>query len=215
MFAKLNINNELKIMKKQVTLLLAIFCSAIMLGQKLKVKQGNFDFIKDQKEINVEFVYDNMKLFKKNLTNEEYMAERSADLEGKTKGKGKAWEKKWISSREFIYAPKFLELMNRYLYEKEGVNFAENLPTAKYTLIVETVWIYPGWNVAVMRKGAKVNTILTFVETANRDNILLQVTSDKAPGNQFGGTFSNEDRIGEGYAKTGKSFAKLIMKKAF
>lgn len=202
-------------MKKQLTILLAVFCSAFMFGQKMKVKEGSFDFIKGQKEINVEFVYDNMKLFKKNLTNEEYMAERSADLEEKTRGKGKAWEKKWISSRELIYAPKFLELMNRYLYEKEGVYFAQDLPKAKYTLIVETVWLYPGWNVAVMRKGSKVNTILTFVETGNRDNVLLRITSDKAPGNQFGGTFSNEDRIGEGYAKTGKSLAKLIMKKAF
>ena len=202
-------------MKKQLTILLAIFCSAFMFGQKMKVKKGNFDFIKGQKEINVEFVYDNMKILKKNLTNEQYMAEHSADLEKKSRGKGKAWKKSWIASRELIYAPKFLELMNRYLYEKKGVSFEEDLPNAKYTLIVETVWVYPGWNAAVMRQPAKVSTVLKFVETANRDNVLLEITSKKAPGNRFGGTFSNEDRIGEGYAKTGKSLAKKIMKKAF
>lgn len=202
-------------MKKQLTILLAIFCSAFMFGQKMKVKKGNFDFIKGQKEINVEFVYDNIKILKKNLTNEQYMSEHAADLEKKSKGKGKAWKKSWIASRELIYAPKFLELMNRYLYEKKGISFEEDLPDAKYTLIVETVWVYPGWNAAVMRQPAKVSTVLRFVETANRDNVLLEITSKKAPGNRFGGTFSNEDRIGEGYAKTGKSLAKLIMKKAF
>ncbi len=202
-------------MKKQVMLIAVLLCTTLMFSQKMKVKEGKFDFIKNQKEINVEFDYDNMKLFKDNKTNEEYMEERSADLEEKARGNGKNWEKKWMASRELIYQPKFLELMNRYVNEKKGVYFAENLPEAKYTLIVETTWLYPGYNVAVMKKPAKVSTKLTFVETANRNNILLVVTSENAPGSSYGGTFSNEDRIGEGYAKTGKSLAGLILKKAF
>ncbi|TDQ28846.1 hypothetical protein [Tenacibaculum caenipelagi] len=202
-------------MKKQVLLLLAVCTISFGYAQKMKVVNGNFDFIKDQKEINVEFVYDNMKLFKKNLTNEEYMAERSAKLEEDSRGKGERWKKSWIGSREIIYAPKFLELMNRYLEKDHGVYFAENLKDAKYTLVVETVWVYPGWNAAVMRQPAKVSTLLKFVETANKDNVVLEITSKNAPGNKFGGTFSNEDRLGEGYAKTGKSLAKLVLKKAF
>lgn len=202
-------------MKKQILLLVALFVATVGFSQKMKVTNGGFDFIKDQKEINVEFVYDNMKLFKKNLTNEQYMEENAAKMEEKTRGKGETWKKTWIGSRETIYAPKFLELMNRYLEKEHGVYFGENLKDAKYTLIVETVWIYPGWNVAVMRQPAKVSTVLKFVETANRDNVLLEITSENAPGNKFGGTFSNEDRLGEGYAKTGKSLAKLILKKAF
>ncbi|CAM1349496.1 hypothetical protein [Tenacibaculum halocynthiae] len=202
-------------MKKQVLLLLIGFFTIFGYSQKVKVVNGNFDFIKDQKEINVEFVYDNMKVLKKNLSNDQYMKEHSEKLEEKARGKGEAWKKSWIASRDIIYAPKFLELMNRYLEKKKGIFFGENLKDAKYTLIVQTVWVYPGWNAAVMRQKAKVSTVLKFVETANKENVLLEVTSKKAPGNRFGGTFSNEDRIGEGYAKTGKSFAKLILRKAF
>ncbi|MEC3906087.1 hypothetical protein VOI54_03600 [Tamlana sp. 2201CG12-4] len=203
-------------MKKQLTILLVFFCASLVYSQKMKVENGGFDFIKDQKEINVEFVYDNMKINKKNLTNDEYVQEHAADLEEKKgKGEGKAWKKSWIASREIIYAPKFLELMNQDLYEEKGISFKKDLSNAKYTLIVETVWVYPGWNVAVMRQPAKVTTLLKFVETANRDNVVLEITSKNAPGNRFGGTFSNEDRIGEGYAKTGKTLSKLIMKKAF
>ena len=202
-------------MKKQLFLFLVLFCSTIMVAQKMKVAEGNFDFIPGQKEFNVEFVYDNMKVFKDNWTNEEYMTKRSAELEEKSKGKGKTWEKKWMASRELIYAPKFLELMNRYLVKKQGISFQEGLTDAKYTLIVETVWVYPGWNAGVMRQPAKLTTLLKFVETANRDNVLLEITSENAPGNRYGGTFSNEDRLGEGYAKTGKTLAGLILKKAF
>jgi len=200
---------------KKLSIMLALLCTTVMFSQKLKVTEGKFDFFEGQKEINVEFDYDNMKLFKKDLTNEEYMKERSADLEEKGRGKGKAWEKKWMASRELIYQPKFLELMNRRLEEDHGIYFSEGATDTKYTLIVETVWVYPGWNAAVMRQPAKVSTKLIFVETANRDNVLLVITGKNAPGNRFGGTFSNEDRIGEGYAKTGKSVAKLISKKAF
>lgn len=200
-------------MKKQVALVLGLFFCTVMFAQKMKVVNGDFDFIKGQKEVNVEFVYDNQKLFKDNQTNEEYMESRSADLEEKSRGKGKAWEKKWIASRELIYAPKFLELMNRYMEKKRNMYFQEGLTDAKYTLIVETKWLYPGWNVGVMKKGAKVTTNLKFVETANRDNVLLEINAKNAPGNSFGGTYSNEDRIGEGYAKTGKTLAGLLIKK--
>lgn len=201
-------------MKKNLTLLLVLF-TVILYSQKIKLKQGGFDFIKDQKEINVEFVYDNMKLLKKNLTNDEYVKEHSAELDEKTKGKGKSWEKSWYASRELIYAPKFLELMNRYFHEDHGIYFDEELSDAQYTLIVDTVWVYPGWDAGVMKQPAKVTTLLKFVETANKGTILAEVTSENAPGDQWGSSFDNEDRIGQGYAKTGKSFAKYILKKAF
>jgi len=202
-------------MKNQLTLVFVFLFSTLVFAQKMKVVEGDFDFIKDQKEINVEFDYSNLTLLKDELTNDEYVKAHSEDLEKKGKGKGKAWKKSWEASKDLIYAPKFLELMNRDLYEDEGISFEEDLTDAKYTLIVEVIWIYPGWNAAVMRQPAKLTTVLKFVETANRDNVVLKITSKNAPGNRFGGTFSNEDRIGEGFAKTGKSLSKLIMKKAF
>ena len=200
-------------MKKHLALTI-LLVSSIAFSQKMKVKEGNFDFLKGQTEINVEFVYDNMQLLKKNLSEEQYVEEHAAELDEKGKN-GKVWKKKWKSARELIWQPKFIELMNRYLKEDQGVNFEEELTDAKYTLIVETVWLYPGWDAAVMKQPAKVTTNLKFVETANKDVVLAEVSSANAPGDQWGNSFSNEDRLGEGYAKTGKSFAKLLLKKAF
>ncbi|WP_179354177.1 hypothetical protein [Winogradskyella vidalii] len=202
-------------MQKILHLAFILLFTTAIYAQKTKVKEGDFSFFKGQTEINVEFDYSNLKINKDNLTNDEYVAERVADLESKGKGKGKAWKKSWEASKDLIYASKFLELMNRDLYEDKGISFEKDFPDAKYTLILEVVWIYPGWNAAVMRQPAKVTTLIKFVETANRDNVLLEITSKEAPGNKFGGTFSNEDRIGEGFAKTGKTLSKLIMKKAF
>jgi len=165
-------------MKKYLTLVFAVICTS-MYAQKMNIEQGSFDFINGQKEVNVEFDYSNMKLMKENFTNEEYVTKRSGDLEKKARGKGKAWEKKWNSSQELIWNPKFLELMNKYLGKDKNIYFEEDLADTKYTLIVETVWLYPGWDAGIMKQHAKVTTNLKFVETANKDNILLEVNSKK------------------------------------
>lgn len=114
-----------------------------------------------------------------------------------------------------IWNPKFLELMNIVTSkEKMNTSFQEGLSSAQYTLIVEVVWIYPGWDAAVMKQPAKVSTNLKIVETANRSNVLVVMSSENAPGDQWGNNFSNESRIGEGFAKTAKTFAKLMAKQA-
>ncbi len=201
-------------MKKIVFALL--FASSIMSAQDMKVLKGDFGFLKGQKEINVEFNYSDLKLMKENLTNDQYVAERSKDLNEKSKGSGETWEKKWYASRDLSFEPKFLELMSIiFTKQKVDVTYKKDLPEAKYTLIVEAVWIYPGYNVVMVKKAAKVSTILRFVETANKNNVLLEIKSDEAPGDIYGGSFSNEDRIAEGYAKTGKSLATMLVKKAY
>ena len=201
---------------KKLVALAVFFVSSFVSAQDMEVVKGDFGFLNGQKEINVEFKYDNLKLMEDNLTDDKYVANRSSELNEKGKGTGDIWKKKWYASRELSFQPKFLELINIVLSkEKQDVSFQEDLKQAKYTLIVDAIWVYPGYNVMVMKKGAKVSTVLRFVETGNRSNVLLEISSEKAPGDIFGGSFSNEDRIAEGYAKTGKSLAKMLLKKAF
>ncbi len=194
---------------KQFLVLSLLLVAVAANAQKMKVEKGDFKFLKGQKEVNVVFKYDKMKMYKDNRSEEKYVRERTKELNKKSKGKGDAWAKKWAASRELIWEPKFLELMNR----TKGYSFEVGNTDAKYTLIVETVWMYPGYNVGIMNQGAKVSTVLKFVETENMDKVKLKISSKHAPGDSFGGTYSNEDRIGEGYAKTGKSLSKMIAKK--
>lgn len=198
-------------MKK--ALLVLMFVSLGMTAQKMKVTKGDYKFLSGETEVNVEFDYSNLTLMKENKTEAEYVEDRMNDLNKKNKGNGDVWKKKWEASKELIWNPKFLELINVVLTkEKREITFQEDLSSAKYTLIVEAVWIFPGWDVAVMKQPAKVTTNLKFVETANRSNVLLEIKSENSPGDQWGNNFSNESRIGEGFAKTGKSLAKNIAK---
>ncbi|CAA0221488.1 conserved hypothetical protein [Tenacibaculum maritimum] len=68
-------------------------------------------------------------------------------------------------------------------------------------------------NTGIMRQPITISILLKLVETANKNNIVLEITSKNVLGNRFRGTSSNKNRIG--YAKTGKTFAKRILKKAF
>ena len=198
---------------RKIVVLVLLLSSGIVMAQKMKLEKGDLKFLSGQKEVNVEFVYDNLKLMKEKLSETDYIAKRAAELNEKSKGNGDIWKKKWNSSKELIWNPKFLELINVVLVKgKKDISFQEGLKSAKYTLIVDAVWVYPGWDAAVMKQPAKVSTVLKFVETANRNNVLAEISSEEAPGDQWGSNFSNESRIGEGFAKTAKSLAKMILK---
>ncbi|MFY0481838.1 hypothetical protein ACI6PS_04470 [Flavobacterium sp. PLA-1-15] len=201
---------------KKIAILSLLFFSGIIMAQDVEVVKGDFKFLSSQKEVNIEFVYSNLKLMKEEMTEEQYVKERSAELNEKSKGKGDIWKKKWEGSKELIWNLKFLELANVVLSkDKKDLVFQEGATNAKYTLIVDVVWIYPGWDAGVMKQAAKVSTVLKFVETANRNNVVLQLNTDKAPGDQWGNNYSNESRIGEGFAKTAKTMSKMILKKAY
>lgn len=199
---------------KKLLVLTVLFASTVTMAQE--IVKGDLGFLKDQKEVNVEFDYSNLTMMKDKKTEAQYVAERLADLNEKGKGTGTAWKKKWEGAREAIWQPKFMELINIVLgKEKKDVSFQEDLSSAKYTLIVEVVWIFPGWDVSMMKQPAKVTTNLKFVETANKSNVICEIFSENKPGDQWGSQFSNESRIGEGFAKTGKDLAKFLAKKAF
>lgn len=79
-------------MKKYLTLAILSVCTATS-AQKMKIKDGNFDFLKGQKEVNVEFRYNDMTLLKKKLPEEQYIMEHSAELEKNPPAKGKPGKK--------------------------------------------------------------------------------------------------------------------------
>ena len=201
-------------MKKITTAIIALLFlqmvqPASVSAQKMKIVSGNFDFLKGQKELNITFDYEQMSFYNDKLSADEYVSRREKEItENKGKTEAENWKSDWEYSKTTSFPNKFMSTMNGNLDMETSRN-----PNAPYTLIVETIWIYPGWYAAVMKQHSKVSTRLKFVETANPSQVLLTITSDKAPGDiNFVGIANNNDRIAEGYGKTGKSLAKMILK---
>lgn len=196
---------------KKLVLLLFITITSLASAQKMKVASGDFKFLKGEKELNLVMDYSSMKFYKENMDEAAYFKKREKDIldSGKDRTEVEKWKADWEHSKNETFVHKFLASMNK----NSSINTSENNPNARYTLIVETVWIYPGWYGGVMRQPSKVSTVLKFVETANPDLILLEITSKEAPGDNYVGIANNNDRIAEGYAKTSKSLAKLLRRK--
>lgn len=197
-------------MKLKLFFAVIVAFTASVSAQKMKVESGDFSFLKGQSDLKVVFDFSKTTFYNEKMSEEEYIAKRTKEI-GDDKGKSEAdkWLKDWEYSKENSFIDKFLASMNKNMKIK-----ASKDTDAKYTLIVETTWIYPGWFAGVMKQPAKVSASLKFVETANPGNVLLVVSSKNAPGDNFVGVANNNDRIAEGYAKTGKSLAQMIGKKA-
>lgn len=195
----------------KTTLLLTFFAAFTVLvsAQKMKFESGSdLKFLKGQTELKVEFDYGKATFYNEKMSEEEYIAKRQKEI-GADKGQGEAdkWLADWEKSKNNDFVDKFIASLNKNCDIK-----ASKDANAQYTVIVETIWIYPGWFAGVMKQPAKVTTSLKFVETANPGKILAVIKSENAPGDSYMGVANNNDRIAEGYAKTGKTLAGLVKK---
>jgi hypothetical protein len=181
-------------------------------AQKLKLESGALDFLKDLDAVNVEYDYSSMTVGK--LTESAYAEGKVAELNKKEAGKGDQWLTSWKHDRAARFEPKFETLLNKQFSERKSALHFGAAPAAKYTVIVKTTAMEPGWNVGVMRHDAEVSVTATFVETQNRTTELAVVTVSKAPGRDaMGYDFDSGWRVSEAYAKAGKELGQFICKK--
>ncbi|NSL88054.1 hypothetical protein ECE50_014500 [Chitinophaga sp. Mgbs1] len=181
--------------------------STTVFAQKIKLVNGDLSALKDEKQLNIEFTYNDLSVGK--FDNEaDYIKKKTEEYNKKETGRGDQWAKAWVADRKSRYEPKFKELFN----EKGDVSVGE-FPKARYTLIFHTTSMEPGFNVGVMRKNAYIDAEALIVETANKSNIVAKITVDNAPGRIFGGyDFDTGVRITEAYAVSGKKLARFLDK---
>lgn len=195
-------------MKKTLLFLMLAFCS-LAFAQKVTLKEGSFDFLKGEKNVNVRFAFNDVKFYKENMSEQAYIEKRKKEIsENKNEDEFTKWHADWERTKSTQIPDKFLASFNKYgdIRASQGSN-------EKYTVVVETTWIYPGWFAGVMNQPSKVSTLLKFVETQNPSNVLAVVESVNAPGDNFVGLPNNNDRIAEAYAKTSKELVQFMRKK--
>jgi hypothetical protein len=172
-------------------------------AQRIKVTEGDIKALKNEASINIEFTYNDMRVGKFK-TEADYVAKKTEEYNKKEAGKGDTWANSWVNDREERYEPKFVELFTDNSNMKEDKN-------ATYTLVFNTSFTEPGFNIGVMRQNAYIDGEVTMVETKNRTNVIAKLTVSKAPGRDVMGVdFDTGWRISEAYAKAGKSLGKYI-----
>jgi len=174
----------------------------------LVLSEGNLSFLKGENLFNVKYVYDDLKVGDK--SEKEYVDEKVKEKNESEPGKGDKWLKEWYGNREAKFQPKFEELLNEYAQSK--AEFKSGLENTKYTLVLKTTTLEPGWNVWVSRKDAEIDAVALFVETDNPDKILAVFQIEDCRGGTGGGfDFDVATRLQESYALAGKELANYII----
>lgn len=199
-------------MKKIIGTCLLLALISAGYAQKMKVLSGDFDFLKGLEQVKVTMDFSEATFYNENMSEDAYIERRVKELNEDKPGEGTSWQKDWASFRDERFLDKLTTIATESS-KKANLTFSKDAD-ATYTLIVKVTWIYPGWFGGIMKQPAKVSTLLNFVETANPSNVVLSIQSEKALGDiAFVGIPNTNDRIAEGFAKTGKSLAQLIDKK--
>ena len=200
-------------MKKIVLfVLIQLVISGICLhAQKIILKSGSFDFLKGQKAILVKYDYSNLSVGKFDKE-DDYIAQKVADYNKDEAGKGDKWKEAWFNDRPKRYEPKFEELFNNYMKEKD-LQCGQTLPGATFEMNIHTTFIEPGFNIGISRKPAYINVDIRFLESGSGKEVAV-VTVDNCPGRDaVGFDFDTGYRLEEAYAKLGKSLSGFILKK--
>lgn len=194
--------------KLLVVLFVAIFTTAF--SQELKIVSGNFDFLKDQTEVNVELKFDNALYQVENFTEAQYLERRKKEvLAKKTEQDWQKWNEEWEKYKSSEYIQYFFKGINR---KSKKVTFKNDIK-AKYTLIIDAKWIYAGWHGGIIGQEAKLSSDMKFVETDNPSKIVMELKGDKVLGKPQNKAFVMEyGRIAGAYEATGKAIGKEIKK---
>ena len=189
---------------KKLFLLFFIATSLHGIAQKIKLVEGSASVLKGQNSINLEFTYDGVRVGK--YANEkDYIEKKKADYNAKEPGKGDQWEKDWFNDRKGRFEPRFTES-----FTSAGMSAKQD---AQYTIVFNTTFFEPGFNIGITRRNAYIDGVAVLVATSDKSKVIAKFTIDNAPGRIFGGyDFDTGLRIQEAYATAGKGLGRFIAK---
>lgn len=193
-------------------LFFALFLSSsIMFSQKENVTKGDWSDLKGITEYNLIFDYSDLEIPKYD-SEEAFLEDKMAKRDEKEPGTGEAFKASWFSDREEYYEPRFIETFNdRY---KDGlVKVDRDLGSAEYTMKIHTTFIYPGYNVGVVRKNSKIEVTLSVYKNDAPDDVIFSVDYTKIEGQGNGGyDFNSGQRIADAYIIFARALVKHMYK---
>ncbi len=190
-------------------LFISLITFSAVAGPKIKVVSGSLKDLGGETEFNLEYDFSSYGVGKFATEEEFIQYEKGRISEKDSEAKAKEWEIKWRENADNYYKEMFETLANK----DNIIHVAKNNTKAKYTLILKTTYLEPGFNVGVVRKSAHINVEYIFVEKDNPQKEIVRLAAKKVPGAEaMGFDFAVSDRVKESYAKAGKMLMKYFKK---
>ncbi|OCA78039.1 hypothetical protein BBH99_01810 [Chryseobacterium contaminans] len=200
-------------MKRLFLLMLTIMVTTVAFGQeRMSVVSGNFEVLKDQTEVNVEVQFENVLFMKENITETQYLENRKKQvLENPKRGEEawKTWIAEWEKYKKEEYVQYFANGLNKTYKE---ISFKKD-NAAKYTLLLDTKWVFPGWHAGLTAMTAEISGTIKLVETNNPSVVLAEVALNKFDRFVHNDQFVMEyGRIAAAYESVGRTLGKKMKK---
>lgn len=200
-------------MKKLFLLVFLVMMTTAAFGQEsMNLVSGGFEVLKDQTEVNVELKFENVLFMKENITETQYLENRKKQVLDNPKRGEKAWNM-WISEWERYKNEEYINYFTKGLNKTYKDILFKKDSSAKYTLLLETKWIFPGWHAGLTMMTAEINSTIKLVETNNHSVVLAEVELNK-----FDRFVNNDEivmeygRIAGAYESAGRYLGKKIKK---
>jgi hypothetical protein len=130
---------------------------------------GTLDFLKADKNFNVEFFYDSMSVGEYKYE-DQYIRNKVNELNSSKNGKGDKWLVEWNEYKTEKSEPNFIKYLNSQL-NKVKITVKKGSANAKYTFAVQTLFLEQGWSSYVSTFVGRASLIylrIIVYETADR-----------------------------------------------
>ncbi len=201
--------SQIRPMKSLTISLILILSFGILNAQKFEVLTGDLITVSDAKKFNVEFEYaSDLKV--NNKSEETYIKQRADKKEKIEKGSGVEFIQLWYKNRTGQYEPTLIQQFNSFNLDDSQVTTSRNFASAKYTMLVKTNDINPGYANIFYVQAGKIEFDVLFYETAKPEIILCRVKTKIR-----GGAVADElERIRSVYGNLGLALSKRINRKS-
>lgn len=197
-------------MRKLLLLVFMIMMTTVFGQEKMKLVSGDFGVLKDQTDVNVEVRFENVLFMKENITEAQYLENRKKQVMDNPKRGETAWNEwigEWEKYKKENYVDRFLKGLNasgkKEIFKKDD--------SAKYTLILNTKWVFPGWHAGLVAMPTQMSGNIQLVETKNPSVVLATVELNKY--DRFSGmdvTVMEYGRLAAAYESIGKVLSRQI-----
>jgi len=197
-------------MKRYFVFVAIVLININLIAQKIKIVTGGVENLIGVNEYNIVFDYSNITIAKFD-SEEAFLKEKMQLREEYVKGSGEKFKHDWFSFRDSLYEPRFITAFNDYFSLKRKIKIQEN-SDAKYTMLISTVFVYPGYNVGVWYEDSKLKATITIYETNVPENIIFTTKEIYVKGKA---NYHSGKRISNAYGMLARRIAAYLRRKTF
>ncbi|REC63309.1 hypothetical protein DRF65_06550 [Chryseobacterium pennae] len=197
-------------MRKLLLLVFMVMMTTVFGQEKMKLVSGDFEVLREQADVNVEVKFEDVLFMKENITEAQYLENRKKQVMDNPKRGESAWNE-WIGEWEKYKKENYVERLLKGLNASGKKEIFKKDSSAKYTLILNTKWVFPGWHAGLIAMPTEMSGNIQLVETNNPSVVLATVELNKY--DRFSGmdvTVMEYGRLAAAYESIGKVLSRQI-----